>query len=361
MSVNVVNDAAAPAASKALVLSGGGALGGYEAGVIAGLRKAGRTFDVVCGTSIGAINAAFVAQGAFDELDTLWHTIGAVGVIELIAQVQALEALLHDVEGVAGIGKPILPERIADFAHAFRDYEGIGPFKVLIGLLGALNPAPIASLLTGKLDLAAVTSTLIVSATNLTRGTSDAFYVFRGANAGAQAHFERNHPQNAYPFDPATFVDTVRASTSIPGAFPPVTIPIGNPAQSCGYVDGGVANNTPIGLAIDAGATDVTIVFLEPPDAPAATQAITNLGEIGLACFSVMQQKILDSDLKTAMRVNDSAQSGAKPRRRIPLWTIRPKTPLGVSVLQFDNQPGIDAIYQQGLADAANPVLVSGG
>jgi len=84
-----------------------------------------------------------------------------------------------------------------------------------------------------------------------------------------------------------------------PGAFPPVTIPIGNPPNRAATSTAESANNTPIGLAIDAGATDVTIVFLEPPDAPGGdARRSPNLGEIGLACFSVMQQKILDSDLR---------------------------------------------------------------
>ena len=54
-----------------LVLSGGGSRGAYEAGVILYLRKAlpkrlGRQirFDVVTGTSVGAINASYMAASA---------------------------------------------------------------------------------------------------------------------------------------------------------------------------------------------------------------------------------------------------------------------------------------------------------
>jgi|GEM_PF-6126943 len=48
---------------KALVLSGGGARGAYEAGLVCGLANAGERFDLVCGTSIGAINASFSCSG----------------------------------------------------------------------------------------------------------------------------------------------------------------------------------------------------------------------------------------------------------------------------------------------------------
>ena len=42
----------------ALVLAGGGARGAYEAGVWQALTELGVEFDMVCGTSVGAINAA---------------------------------------------------------------------------------------------------------------------------------------------------------------------------------------------------------------------------------------------------------------------------------------------------------------
>lgn len=49
---------------KALVLSGGGALGAFEAGAIQALTDGGEEFDLVCGTSIGAINASSLAARA---------------------------------------------------------------------------------------------------------------------------------------------------------------------------------------------------------------------------------------------------------------------------------------------------------
>ena len=50
----------------ALVLSGGGARGAYEAGVWQALTELGIKIDIITGTSVGAINAAMVAQ---DELE----------------------------------------------------------------------------------------------------------------------------------------------------------------------------------------------------------------------------------------------------------------------------------------------------
>ena len=43
-----------------LVMQGGGSLGAYECGVYKALSKHGKKFDIVAGTSIGAINAAIL-------------------------------------------------------------------------------------------------------------------------------------------------------------------------------------------------------------------------------------------------------------------------------------------------------------
>jgi NTE family protein len=57
---------------RALVLSGGGARGAYEVGVLKALNEMGFQFDIVFGTSIGAINAIFFAQQAMDRLEEIW-------------------------------------------------------------------------------------------------------------------------------------------------------------------------------------------------------------------------------------------------------------------------------------------------
>lgn len=56
-----------------LVLEGGGAKGAYHVGAIKALVENGYTFNSVVGTSIGALNAALVAQGDFDKLAKIWH------------------------------------------------------------------------------------------------------------------------------------------------------------------------------------------------------------------------------------------------------------------------------------------------
>ena len=63
----------------ALVLQGGGALGGYQAGVYQALHEAQIEPDWVCGVSIGAINSAIIAgnppERRLERLHTFWDRI----------------------------------------------------------------------------------------------------------------------------------------------------------------------------------------------------------------------------------------------------------------------------------------------
>ena len=56
-----------------LVLEGGGAKGAYHVGAVKALVENGYGFKVVSGTSIGALNAAMIAQGDLEKLEKLWE------------------------------------------------------------------------------------------------------------------------------------------------------------------------------------------------------------------------------------------------------------------------------------------------
>jgi fructose-1-phosphate kinase PfkB-like protein len=60
-----------------LALEGGGAKGAYEIGAYRALTELGYHFDVICGVSIGAINAALLAQG----VQRVFLSMGADGIL----------------------------------------------------------------------------------------------------------------------------------------------------------------------------------------------------------------------------------------------------------------------------------------
>lgn len=57
---------------NALVLSGGGSRGAYQLGVWQALRELDFPIDIVTGTSVGALNAAMIATGDFENTRSLW-------------------------------------------------------------------------------------------------------------------------------------------------------------------------------------------------------------------------------------------------------------------------------------------------
>ena len=342
---------------KALVLSGGGARGAFEAGVIASLQSAG-PFDIICGTSAGAINGAFAAQGAYADLASVWSTIASRNPIQLVPQVQHLENLIGDIAGAAT--DPIF-KRVGDAMKAVAEWFEIGSKAELLSLLGAINPVPIATILRQHVRFSDLQRTLILTATNISMRTADTYYHFLPASPISADFAAKSKPGiKRIPITSDNYAQVVQASTSIPGAFTPVILPING--VPCQYVDGGVANNTPIGQAIDAGADEVFIVFMDPKGGATSPQDAANLLQLGFACLDVMQTKILEDDLKLALTYNQALNAPLDPtsviakKRPVVLWEVRPSVPLPVTVLQFDQQKLLDAAYQLGLTAGKNPV-----
>ena len=58
-----------------LTLEGGGARGAYHIGAVKALVENGYEFGAVVGTSIGAVNAAYIAQGDLDFVYNMWKTL----------------------------------------------------------------------------------------------------------------------------------------------------------------------------------------------------------------------------------------------------------------------------------------------
>ena len=58
-----------------IALAGGGSKGSYQIGVWKALRELGVDYDIVTGTSIGAINGALMVMGDYERAERLWSTI----------------------------------------------------------------------------------------------------------------------------------------------------------------------------------------------------------------------------------------------------------------------------------------------
>jgi NTE family protein len=333
---------------KALILSGGGARGAYEAGAVRALLEH-ESFDIICGSSVGAINGTLVAQDEAEKLERMWRSIASNKVIRLAPELDAVAKVVADLRALS---EDPLPRRPSILVQLAQDYARIGPPSRFAHLLGVLNSQPIVELLGPHVHYASLKHTLIVAVTNLTRGRPEAFYYFTGANADEHAKRFAERQAFSHPLSESNYLDAVRASSAIPGAFPPVGI-ADEACAACEYVDGGVAGTAPINVAIRAGADDVTVIYMNRPDLRPPNWRIASIADIALIGHDIMQQGMIDRDLRFAAAVNEAVRAHAAPGKRlIAIRTISPQAPLGLSVLDFDDQDRIDAAIEQGKRDA---------
>jgi NTE family protein len=185
----------------ALVLGGGGSLGAVEAGFIRRTMELGISFDLMVGTSVGAINAAHVAFHDTDNHDCL--------------------------------------ERIW-LGLARRRLFSRNPFTIAAGVLRSrmslysdrlIRSLVAEHLASDRFEDARVP--LFITATDICSGEREVF----GSGSLTQA---------------------ILASTAIPGLFPPVRI------GGRMYVDGGVTSGGDIAVAVEQGASTVVFIDLRP-------------------------------------------------------------------------------------------------
>jgi NTE family protein len=181
----------------AFVLGGGGVLGAHEVGMLRALREAGIQPDVVVGTSVGAINGAFVAAdpaGAADRLAGLW-------------QGEALRQAFSET----------LLGRAARLAKSGTHLHSLEPLAQML-----------TEMLPGK-DFADLALPFQCVAASIEHAT-------------------------ARWFTSGPVVPAVMASCAVPGLLPPVQI------GGEHFFDGGLVDSIPVGRAIGNGATTVYVL-----------------------------------------------------------------------------------------------------
>ncbi len=254
---------AAPSTGKtALVLSGGGARGAYEVGVVRYLReelpkRLGRMprLDILCGTSVGAINATYLAATANDPVN----------------QAQRLANHWHSLK----IGE-MVDLSLSDLVRAGRLLMGGRPRsdKAAMGAGGILNTAGLQRFVVRRVPWRGIANNLAaghfnalsISATHVASGNT---VVFVQNREGSLPPWSRD------PFVRARAAEIgpahVLASAAIPVLFPAV------PIDSAFYCDGGLRQNTPLSPALRLGADRVLVVSLR--HMPTRREAVAVAGE----------------------------------------------------------------------------------
>ena len=184
--------------TTAFVLSGGGSLGAVQAGMMLALAERGVVPDLLVGTSVGALNAAYLASGPSYE--------GARALAQVWSGLRRRD--------VFPLPRP----------GAVRALAGRGDHLI--------DPSPLRRLLTKQLPYKRLEDApwpVVVVSTEVTTGQE---VVLAEGDA----------------------VDAVLASASLPGVFPPVAF------EGHTLIDGGVVNHTPISVAVDLGADRVVVL-----------------------------------------------------------------------------------------------------
>lgn len=225
----------------AIVLSGGATRGAFQVGVIDVLARRGIVPDLLVGTSVGAINAAYWA----------FHPDPDVG-----------PRLLQIWRDAARAG--VLPHR---------------PLRIVGNL--------IASRLHERRSLARILERELPGGSRIESAWLPLHVVACNLRTGAAVDLDRG---------PA--VPALLASAAVPGVFPPVVID-GEP-----LADGGLVANCPIDVARRAGATDVLAIDLvgESPWVPAGGfSALERAVTVSLANQTARELELLGSALRIAV------------------------------------------------------------
>ncbi|MFL6231819.1 MAG: patatin-like phospholipase family protein [Thermoanaerobaculia bacterium] len=377
---------------QAVVLSSGGANGAYEVGVLRALFEGASpatggvplSVDVFTGTSVGAYNAAFMAQAqgtgleASQALEQVWcqriaDTPASCGngVYRLRADPRRWidpGCLRHPVD--------LLLSTAADTAFWAQYALQRAPY-VLNALISTQDPV-IEAIKT--LDFAALFSEAPLDA--LIKETIDPGLLARSPKdlSVTATDWVNGRPR---VFSKADIVhrygtDAIKASTAIPGIFPPV------PLDGTWMVDGGLLMSTPLKPAIDAGSDVLHVVYVDPlvvdipfPELPTSLDTLYRVYVIVVAANmnnDLFVAQLVDEDLELAerlgvvrqgrpgaalgpglrrlRRVVQHAEQG-EPYRPLTVHRYRPHTPLGSAdaLLNFSIDH-ITAAIAQGYQDA---------
>lgn len=281
---------------RALVLSGGGSKGAFQVGVLQRLMGEQQIdYDLLCGISVGAINATYLAQtplgrpaDAVAKLRALWDTV--------------------------------TNDRVR------KDWFPFGKAEALVKT-SVYDSTALHGWIRSGLDVDAVrTSGRALRILAVSLGTGESFTA-----------------TETTPDLP----EWVIASSAFPVMFTPASI--GGDL----WTDGGLRSVTPLGEAIRAGAPEVDVVLCSDPFAksPYDTAGAHAIPQLLLRSLDIMNDEVSRADLRIAGLKNDLSE--LRPEyRKVKIRLFQPQSPLPFDSLDF-TPANIAAMIQAGYAQSA--------
>jgi NTE family protein len=242
----------------AFVLGGGGLLGAAEAGMARAVLEAGVQPDLVCGTSVGAINGAALAADPTPEgarrLLGLWDVLADEGVLDgsvirRVAEVVRRRTSLHG----NGALRRMLRERLP--AQTFEELAV--PFECVAASIEQARECWFSS---------------------------------------------------------GDLIEPVLASCALPGVFPPVRIGEEH------FFDGGLVNSIPLDRAVQRGADTIWVLHVGRLEEELAPPRF--LWEVGFTAFEISRRHRFHSDLdRVGPGVTVHVLPSGLPQRSAATWS----------------------------------------
>ena len=284
-----------------LVLSGGGARAAYQVGVLQGvsdlLRENGmpaaeNPYQIICGTSAGAINATALACSAdhFGE--------GLAGLLKVWENFSVEQVYRADSLGVLRSGAKWLS--VLSFGWLLRSWRANPPNSLL-------DNSPLAELLTRLLNFSHLESALsngnlhalAVTASSYTAGDHVTFFQ-------SMASIEPWVRSQRLALRSQISIDHLLASSAIPLIFP--AMPLERQGREEYFGDGSMRQLAPISPAIHLGADRVLVIgagrLFEPPTKARPQAQYPSLAQITGHAMSSIFLDSLAVDIERMNRIN---------------------------------------------------------
>ena len=304
--------------SFALVLSGGGARGAFEAGVVETIDEAGLRPGVVSGTSAGAITGAAVACGwAPARITELWTSLQTRHVMRPrldLHRLVRLRALLQTPRQLLGFGAASTSETLLD----------------VIGWTWFFHLGPLRELLVAELggESLPLEDDVVLALAAVDVGTGE---LVRFSNRP----LPNRDRDRIRTLEVDLTVDHVLASAAIPGLFQPIEI------DGASYWDGGLTSNTPLTAALAHDPQRLLVVGASTEDpGPAPPQSLGDV--LALAFDHVLRAALLD-DVDQARTVSElvGLDPDATRHHQVEIATVLPEEPIaGIGDL-LDFEPAV--------------------
>ena len=272
-----------------LVLTGGGARAAYQVGVLRAVatmvpKGSPTPFDVLCGTSAGAINAAALAANAGN------FRLGVRRLVNVWKDMRAGHVYRADLAGIAACSARWIASLVL---------TSVGARKPV----SLLDNAPLQAMLARQLDLPAIRRSIdggalraiAVTASGYTSGESISFF-----EAGADVQGWRRSRRVGVKTQ--LDVPHLMASSALPFVFPPVRI------HREFFGDGSMRQIAPISPALHLGADRVLVISVAatgPTPGPRVfTERSPSLAQIAGHALNSIFLDALEADLERLERIN---------------------------------------------------------